>query len=52
MQDVIRVLAGFGKEKLSSVHLVETSPTLRALQEARLEPEARKYGCTLEWHHL
>ncbi|KAJ7639431.1 S-adenosyl-L-methionine-dependent methyltransferase [Roridomyces roridus] len=50
MQDVVRVVARFGKDKLKSVHLVETSPTLRALQEARLEPEAGKYNCTLGWH--
>ncbi|KAJ7472787.1 DUF185-domain-containing protein [Mycena latifolia] len=50
MQDVMRVVAQFGGKQLAGVHLVETSPALRALQENRLSPSALKYGCTLEWH--
>lgn len=41
---------GMAGGQLKEVHLVETSPTLRALQEKRLAPSAEKYGCTLEWH--
>jgi NADH dehydrogenase [ubiquinone] 1 alpha subcomplex assembly factor 7 len=40
----------FGKNQLKAVHLVETSPTLRALQDTRLSSSAQKHGCTLEWH--
>ncbi|KAJ7757738.1 S-adenosyl-L-methionine-dependent methyltransferase [Mycena maculata] len=50
MHDVLRVVARFGKKQLKSVHLVETSPTLRALQDTRLSPDALKYGCALDWH--
>ncbi|KAJ7081808.1 S-adenosyl-L-methionine-dependent methyltransferase [Mycena belliarum] len=50
MQDVMRVVARFGGNQLASVHLVETSPTLRALQDDKLSPSALKYGCTLQWH--
>ncbi|KAK7006139.1 protein arginine methyltransferase NDUFAF7 [Favolaschia claudopus] len=50
MQDILRVASQFGKDQLKSVHLVETSPTLRALQETRLAASAAKYGCTLQWH--
>ncbi|KAJ7707317.1 S-adenosyl-L-methionine-dependent methyltransferase [Mycena rosella] len=50
MHDVMRVVAQFGKTALAAVHLVETSPALRALQDSRLAPSALKYGCTLEWH--
>ncbi|KAJ6507775.1 S-adenosyl-L-methionine-dependent methyltransferase [Mycena vitilis] len=50
MHDILRVASQFGKSQLKGVHLVETSPTLRALQDARLSPAAGKYGCTLEWH--
>ncbi|KAJ7249238.1 DUF185-domain-containing protein [Mycena haematopus] len=51
MQDILRVVSQFGREHLKEVHLVETSPTLRALQETRLSPSAAKYGCTLQWHN-
>ncbi|KAJ7471446.1 S-adenosyl-L-methionine-dependent methyltransferase [Mycena galericulata] len=50
MHDVLRVAGQFGGNKLRSVHLVETSPALRALQETRLAPTAATYGATLEWH--
>ncbi|KAJ7168624.1 S-adenosyl-L-methionine-dependent methyltransferase [Mycena filopes] len=50
MADVLRVLAQFAPKQLKSVHLVETSATLRALQEARLQPSADEHGCVLEWH--
>ncbi|KAJ6512739.1 S-adenosyl-L-methionine-dependent methyltransferase [Mycena sanguinolenta] len=50
MQDILRVMSQFGGDQLKEVHLVETSPTLRALQETRLSPSAAKYGCTLAWH--
>ncbi|KAJ6545037.1 S-adenosyl-L-methionine-dependent methyltransferase [Mycena vulgaris] len=50
MHDVLRVVAQFGKNQLVGVHLVETSPALRALQDTRISPSALKYGCTLEWH--
>ncbi|KAF8212501.1 S-adenosyl-L-methionine-dependent methyltransferase [Mycena galopus ATCC 62051] len=50
VQDILRVASQFGGDRLKSVHLVETSPTLRALQETRLSPSAEKYGCTLQWH--
>ncbi|KAJ7240797.1 S-adenosyl-L-methionine-dependent methyltransferase [Mycena rebaudengoi] len=50
MHDVLRVVGQFAKNKLKSVHLVETSPSLRALQNERLSPSTPKYGCTLEWH--
>ncbi|KAF7374406.1 Protein arginine methyltransferase NDUFAF7 [Mycena sanguinolenta] len=44
-----QVVSQFAGDHLKEVVLVETSPTLRALQEARLSPSAAKYGCTLEW---
>ncbi|KAJ7112003.1 DUF185-domain-containing protein [Mycena epipterygia] len=50
MHDVLRVAAHFGKDRLAGVHLVETSPALRALQETKLSPSAQKYGCKLQWH--
>ncbi|KAJ6610722.1 S-adenosyl-L-methionine-dependent methyltransferase [Mycena sp. CBHHK59/15] len=50
MYDVLRVLGRFARNKLKSVHLVETSPTMRALQRKILSSPAEKYGCTLEWH--
>ncbi|KAJ6561910.1 S-adenosyl-L-methionine-dependent methyltransferase [Mycena capillaripes] len=50
MHDILRVVSQFSKNRLKAVHLVETSPTLRALQDTRLAPSAEKYGCTLEWH--
>ncbi|KAJ7301622.1 S-adenosyl-L-methionine-dependent methyltransferase [Mycena albidolilacea] len=53
MHDILRVASqftGMAGGQLKEVHLVETSPTLRALQEKRLAPSAEKYGCTLEWH--
>ncbi|KAJ7702039.1 S-adenosyl-L-methionine-dependent methyltransferase [Mycena metata] len=50
MADVLRVVAQFVGKQLKTVHLVETSTTLRALQDTRLAPSAEKYGCTVEWH--
>ncbi|KAJ7145109.1 S-adenosyl-L-methionine-dependent methyltransferase [Mycena crocata] len=50
MHDVLRVVAQFGKDRIRGVHLVETSPALRALQKNRLSPSILKSRCTLEWH--
>ncbi|KAJ7193938.1 S-adenosyl-L-methionine-dependent methyltransferase [Mycena pura] len=50
MHDILRVVAQFGGDRLVAVHLVETSPTLRALQERRLSPSALKHEFALQWH--
>jgi NADH dehydrogenase [ubiquinone] 1 alpha subcomplex assembly factor 7 len=37
---------------IKEVHLVETSLTLRAIQESTLRPLADTLGCTLVWHDM
>ncbi|KAJ7062914.1 S-adenosyl-L-methionine-dependent methyltransferase [Mycena amicta] len=50
MHDILRVISQFGTRKLKTVHLVETSQTLRTLQASRLEPSAAQHGFTIEWN--
>nr|GAT50423.1 predicted protein [Mycena chlorophos] len=52
LHDILRVAKQFGAKDLQSVHLVETSATLRALQATRLKSAATEQGFALQWHDL
>jgi len=44
-----QVVSQFSKG-LKDIHLVETSPAMRALQNEKLHPSVAKAGCQLHWH--
>ncbi|TFK74089.1 DUF185-domain-containing protein, partial [Pluteus cervinus] len=52
MEDVLRVFAQLDavKSHLTQVHLVETSLTMRALQQERLAPRSTAMGFRLDWY--
>lgn len=52
LAQIFQVLSQFpaSKSAVKEIHLVETSRTLRLLQEKRLDPVAKRNGWTLCWH--
>ncbi|KAJ8469831.1 hypothetical protein ONZ51_g8726 [Trametes cubensis] len=52
MHDVLRVFSQFpaARSATKEIHLVETSPAMRATQEAKLSFLAQTHGWTLHWH--
>ncbi|KAK0480196.1 S-adenosyl-L-methionine-dependent methyltransferase [Armillaria novae-zelandiae] len=50
MADIIRVVQQFAKSALKRVHLVETSPSMRALQNDNLLTFSQKGGWDLAWN--
>ncbi|TFY51126.1 hypothetical protein EVG20_g11153 [Dentipellis fragilis] len=52
MDDILRTLSQLPASRLVSkeVHLVETSVSLRAIQEQRLKPWSEKHNIQLYWH--
>ncbi|KAK0205044.1 S-adenosyl-L-methionine-dependent methyltransferase [Desarmillaria ectypa] len=50
MIDILRVFQQFAKKALKRVHLVETSPSMRTLQNDNLLPFSQKGGWDLAWN--
>ncbi|KAK0446166.1 S-adenosyl-L-methionine-dependent methyltransferase [Armillaria borealis] len=50
MADILRVVRQFAKSALKRVHLVETSPSMQALQNDNLLPFSQKGGWDLAWN--
>ncbi|KAG7451355.1 DUF185-domain-containing protein [Guyanagaster necrorhizus] len=50
MADILRVVQQFAKTTLKRVHLVETSPSMRALQNDNLLPFLKKGSWDLTWN--
>jgi NADH dehydrogenase [ubiquinone] 1 alpha subcomplex assembly factor 7 len=44
-----KVVLRFSKG-LQDIHLVETSPAMRALQKEKLHSSVKEAGCQLHWH--
>ncbi|KAH7926067.1 DUF185-domain-containing protein [Leucogyrophana mollusca] len=52
MDDILRVISQFKnlRDKLGSVHLVETSTAMREMQQNKLYTASQNLGCNIVWH--